>query len=45
MAQQQDLDRMVHAIAARVREKLQAGAREGISTTSPCNADKEHCVG
>jgi len=45
MAQQQDLDRMVHAIAARVREKLQAGAREGISNTSPCNADKENCVG
>ena len=45
MAQQQDLDQMVHAIAARVREKLQAGAREGITNTAPCTASKKECVG
>ncbi len=45
MAQQQDLDQLVHVIAARVREKLQAGAREGLTNTSPCGGKKEDCVG
>lgn len=41
----QDVGRVVDAIAGRIREQLQEQARAHISPKQPCKAGKEQCIG
>lgn len=45
MADNQEFNKLVDSIAIRVRERMQATARESVTPNTPCSAGKDACIG